>query len=250
MGTDRENDGSPAWRSGHCRVGKASSTFGVVRPSPEMVIGYAGSNLEPLNWILFKVQESAAQRRLPFAYGTQNSTNPGFAGRVYIYGVQYAVERAGMWKSVTRPCQLDGDGCVTSHNFPRYYGTQEHCSIEIEPSLATPLNVTDFKTESNHDILTVNGKVYSGSTGPQGITPLEAIVWRSDNSVSKRGWRLCPSTVGSAIGSIEDPPSGVHVFLPVIFLAMILCHSWVTLHMFKGTQTQYGIDIFSILSQP
>eukprot|EP00438_Fugacium_kawagutii_P022906 Skav224168 [mRNA] locus=scaffold2007:340766:341782:+ [translate_table: standard] len=37
-----------------------------------------------------------------------------------------------------------------------------------------PLLVTDFDTEENHDILTVNGKA------------------RSDHSISKRGWRLCP----------------------------------------------------------
>ena len=192
MGADRENDGSAVWRSGHCEVGKASSTFGIPRPSRKLVIGYAGVREEPLNWVLFKIQESSARRELPFAFGTQNSTNPGFAGRVYIYGVQYAVERAGIWQSVSRPCQVDAEGCVTSHNFPRFYGTQEHCSIEIEKSLAGPLNVTDFTTESNHDVLTVNGKAYSGSVGPDGITPTETIVWRSDHSVSNRGWRLCP----------------------------------------------------------
>eukprot|EP00439_Symbiodinium_sp_Y106_P032464 s4410_g3.t2 len=222
MGGDRENDGSTAWRSGHCKVGKAASTFGIAGASQEMVIGYAGSHVEPLNWVLFKVQESSAGRGLPFAYGTQNSTNPGFAGRVYIYGVQYAVEQAGIWKSVTRPCQLDEDGCVTSHNFPKFYGAQEHCSIEIEKSLAGPLNVTDFDTENNHDFLTVNGKAYSGSAGPQGIVPVESIVWRSDNSVSKRGWRLCPPPITrKKTDASADSPSGFRVFLPVILLAMI-----------------------------
>ena len=222
MGSDRENDGSAVWQSGHCKVGKAASTFGIAGASQEMVIGYAGSHVEPLNWVLFKVQESSAGRGLPFAYGTQNSTNPGFAGRVYIYGVQYAVERAGIWKSVTRPCQLDEDGCVTSHNFPRFYGAQEHCSIEIEKSLAGPLNLTDFDTENNHDFLTVNGKAYSGSAGPQGIVPVESIVWRSDNSVSKRGWRLCPPPIRRKEADARaESPSGFRVFLPVILLAMV-----------------------------
>ena len=32
---------------------------------------------------------------------------------------QPQVESLGMWKSVSRPCAIDAQGCITSHNFPR-----------------------------------------------------------------------------------------------------------------------------------
>eukprot|EP00913_Durusdinium_trenchii_P003162 g2923.t1 len=108
MGSDRENDG-------HLENGVAQ----------HLLIGFAGNFEDGLNWVLFRLQNHSAHSEFTYAFGTQNKTNPGFAGRVYIYGVQHAVESAGMWKSVTRPCAIDSEGCITSHNFPRFYGSQD-----------------------------------------------------------------------------------------------------------------------------
>jgi len=232
MGADRHNDGSFVWRMGHCVAGRLSSTFGVPRPAAHLRIGFAGPFNEERNWVLFRLQDYSARSEFTYAFATQNKTNPGFAGRVYIHGVQHAVESFEMWKSVSRPCAIDKNGCITSHNYPRFYGSQEHCSLEIEETMTGPLVVTDFETEKNHDILTVNGKAYSGNEGPQGIVPYGQIIWRSDHSISKRGWRLCPQPGTTppprraplqlpAPQNPEDHPNGLLVALPAILLTAI-----------------------------
>lgn len=192
MGSARENDGSLAWQRGHCVAGSLTSSFGIPRAAQRLLIGFAGNYEDPQNWVLFRLQNHPARSEFVYAFGTENRTNPGFAGRVYIYGVQRAVESAGMWKAVTRPCAIDAEGCITSHNFPKFYGSQEHCSLDIDESLTGPLRVTNFETEKNHDVLVVNGQPYSGLHGPQGVTPHAQILWSSDHSISKAGWRLCP----------------------------------------------------------
>ncbi|CAJ1356837.1 unnamed protein product [Effrenium voratum] len=134
-----------------------------------------------------------------------------------------------MWRSVSRPCAIDDEGCVMSHSFPRYYGAQEHCRLEIEEALAGPLRVTDFNTERRHDFLTINGKAYSGTEGPQGVVPHGDIEWRSDHSISKRGWRLCPPLPAAAEPAKAEAPAGEDgdgrpaflVYAPVLPLAAI-----------------------------
>lgn len=238
MGSDRENDGSSAWRTGHCVAGKLTSSFGIPRVAQHLLIGFAGNFEDGLNWVLFRLQNHSAHSEFTYAFGTQNKTNPGFAGRVYIYGVQHAVESAGMWKSVTRPCAIDSEGCITSHNFPRFYGSQEHCSLDIDESLTGPLRVTDFETEKNHDVLLVNGQAYSGTDGPQGVTPYQRIIWRSDHSISKGGWRLCPPRATSQEVQQGHPPH-VLVGLPAIVFAgfcMVCCApSWKSLRRWGAT---------------
>ncbi|CAK8988644.1 unnamed protein product [Durusdinium trenchii] len=140
MGSDRENDGSSAWRTGHCVAGKLTSSFGIPRVAQHLLIGFAGNFEDGLNWVLFRLQNHSAHSEFTYAFGTQNKTNPGFAGRVYIYGVQHAVESAGMWKSVTRPCAIDSEGCITSHNFPRQdtfeTGSFSLIKFQIDPLIA------------------------------------------------------------------------------------------------------------------
>ncbi|CAJ1406501.1 unnamed protein product [Effrenium voratum] len=140
------------------------------------------------------------------------------------------VESRGMWRSVSRPCAIDDEGCVMSHSFPRYYGAQEHCRLEIEEALAGPLRVTDFNTERRHDFLTINGKAYSGTEGPQGVVPHGDIEWRSDHSISKRGWRLCPPLPAQAAEPAKAAPEAGEdgdgrpaflVYAPVLPLAAI-----------------------------
>jgi len=51
--------------------------------------------------------------------------------------------------------------------------------------------VKRFNTEGKFDKLQVNGAEYSGTDGPDGVTPVGEVVWSSDYSVQHAGWRLC-----------------------------------------------------------
>lgn len=58
------------------------------------------------------------------------------------------------------------------------------------------LEVTDFMTEAGLDILTINGKPFSGYSGDgifdvQGAAILRQVTWKTDSSQAFSGWRLC-----------------------------------------------------------
>eukprot|EP00959_Pyramimonas_sp_CCMP1952_P299851 6271937-Pyramimonas_sp.AAC.1 len=56
---------------------------------------------------------------------------------------------------------------------------------------AVPIIVESFDTEAFFDYLTVNGLEYSGTSGPDGVTPTGSMMWSSDFTVQSSGWRLC-----------------------------------------------------------
>ncbi len=55
------------------------------------------------------------------------------------------------------------------------------------------LDVQAFAVESEWDLLHVNGEGYSGDAGqgPVGVTASGSIIWTSDWSEVRGGWRLC-----------------------------------------------------------
>jgi hypothetical protein len=61
-------------------------------------------------------------------------------------------------------------------------------------NVAGPIRVERFNTESGHDKLTVNGVHYTSTAGPHGVTPTGTILWTTDHSVVKSGWKLCRGT--------------------------------------------------------
>lgn len=82
-------------------------------------------------------------------------------------------------------------GCALSPNHPKKYGSGEMCRIIVTATAALPISVKHFSTETGYDTLTVNGVTYTGEKGPVAVTPRGAIIWRSDRSVEKSGWKLC-----------------------------------------------------------
>lgn len=99
-----------------------------------------------------------------------------------------------MWKVKLGQCQVDVEGCVTSPNYPQNYGSRESCLIDVNADKATPIKVESFLTESRFDQLKVNGQYYSGSgQGLSGVLPVGSVTWKSDGSVQKAGWKLCPT---------------------------------------------------------
>lgn len=100
-----------------------------------------------------------------------------------------------MWQVTSGPCTMDAEACVQSPNYPNKYEANERCTITVKESSAVPIVVEHFQTERNYDKLEVDGVVYTGSQGPDGVTPKAVVTWYSDSSVQDKGWRLCPAKV-------------------------------------------------------
>lgn len=90
-------------------------------------------------------------------------------------------------------CGLSDDGnCVSSVNFPSKYADNERCTIK-SPSEGT-LTFREFNTEHGYDKMTVGGSTFQGSSKPADFEATGAdLSWRSDGSVTRKGWQLCVS---------------------------------------------------------
>jgi hypothetical protein len=89
-------------------------------------------------------------------------------------------------------CSTDVNGCLISPGYPASnYRNLANCVVEVNPSAAGPLQVSHFDTETSYDVLVVNGMRYSGSFGPEGVVPFQDILWYSDDTRHRTGWRVC-----------------------------------------------------------
>lgn len=91
------------------------------------------------------------------------------------------------------PCETDDDGCVMSlqHGGDKYYN-DEHCVIEVQGG-SIEFEVDHFETEHDYDVLTVNGKDYSGDgSGLSDVKEASGdIIWQADDIVAAKGFKLC-----------------------------------------------------------
>jgi len=87
---------------------------------------------------------------------------------------------------------------LQSANYPQNYGANQKCTVEIDEATAAPIVVESFDVESYFDYLIVNGNTYSGTSGPDGVTPTGSMLWSSDFSVQRSGWRLCMPALAPA----------------------------------------------------
>lgn len=101
----------------------------------------------------------------------------------------------GFWV-VDGSCPIDGEGCVTSPNYPHNYFNGDRCLIDINN--ISHVSVVDFDTES-YDVLTIGNESLHGYQRFPGTLPAAQIEWSSDSSVSRKGWKLCP-------GKLPCPP--------------------------------------------
>ena len=94
---------------------------------------------------------------------------------------------------LTGPCSLtDGGSCAASPNYPSYYGYNAECTIYGVPLVGLEVVAFDVEADNNcrWDYLTVNGKKYCGSRGPEGVVVENGIIqWVSDSGVVKSGWK-------------------------------------------------------------
>jgi len=98
-----------------------------------------------------------------------------------------------MWRVATGSCIIDNASCILSPNYPANYTDGGSCKIAVNASAAVPIDVKSFNTEDSFDTLLVNCDSYSGTASPQGVTPVQNILWESDGSIVSSGWKICPS---------------------------------------------------------
>ncbi|CAK0883555.1 unnamed protein product [Prorocentrum cordatum] len=121
---------------------------------------------------------------------------------------------AHMWAAISGPCTLDGS-CVQSANYPQPYGNDQKCTVTIDASNAAPIVVESFDVESYFDYLVVDGgATYTGSSGPSAVTPTSSILWSSDFSVTRSGWKFCmpvstpaPPPTAAPTPALTAPPT-------------------------------------------
>jgi cathepsin B len=107
------------------------------------------------------------------------------------------------------PCQLTGDGCLSSPNYPAAYGQEEYCKITV--SSATPVRIVRFETEDDSDYLMIENKAHSGKVdrimGADGAYELQKgdIIWTSDAAGEGPGWKLCPPETPGVVWQTPSP---------------------------------------------
>ena len=90
------------------------------------------------------------------------------------------------------PDRCESSETTDSAEFSQY-GTNEECTISL--SFAAVITTSAFDTEAGYDRLTVDDRVYDGSTGPDSVTTDQPLLWSSDDSVTRSGFRICASPI-------------------------------------------------------
>jgi len=92
-------------------------------------------------------------------------------------------------------CVRDGE-CVTSKNYPKDYGNREECTIRGFEGKAIGFESFDVESHNkcDYDALIINGNPHCGSVKPV-VVPTAPIEWKTDGSVVRGGWKMCPSLI-------------------------------------------------------
>jgi hypothetical protein len=95
-------------------------------------------------------------------------------------------------------CTVDDSAmCFRSPNYPSNYSNYESCTITVAASEAVTLSVEAFSVEAapfcGYDSLTVNGNMFCGTSGPDGVQVAAGatIIFTSDDSVTSTGFEIC-----------------------------------------------------------
>merc|ERR1719487_1593835 len=94
-----------------------------------------------------------------------------------------------------------------SPNYPENYGNSQTCEFDAGAGTAA-IHVQAWNVEQNYDKLEINGVREDRRERVQGAVPVGTMRWRSDGSVVRSGWKLCPQAGGSAPGPAPGPSPG------------------------------------------
>ena len=118
------------------------------------------------------------------------------------------VRRGGSdYFDATGECTVE-DNCIYSPNFPADYESSQTC--DFTPLMDGTLTVNSFELEAEascaYDALHVDGAVYCGDSGPDGVavTTESAISFTSDVSVTGGGFQIC-LRVGDVVSPAPTP---------------------------------------------
>ena len=94
----------------------------------------------------------------------------------------------------TGPCTVVGNCVQTSNYGVSNYGSKEKCTITAMQKGKISSEGT-FETEARYDKLVYGNKEFEGSTGPSDVSvdAGDTMVWSSDSSTHKAGWKICIS---------------------------------------------------------
>ena len=113
---------------------------------------------------------------------------------------RHACVQVETFEVVSGSCTVKSDKCVYSDNFGpgQKYSDNQDCVIKQNvpfPLVVRSFDVEAFEAHSRcaYDFLKVNGEVYCGTKGPNGVTPAAGseLVWHTDGSVTSTGFKIC-----------------------------------------------------------
>lgn len=107
--------------------------------------------------------------------------------KIEISAVLSSLVGLAYFASADGPCTVTGRCAQRLH-----YDNNEACTIVVGTG-GTIGACPKFDTESDYDILTIDGQDFSGSSCPEGVevAPNSTITWQSDGSVTHSGWKIC-----------------------------------------------------------
>ncbi|CAK0793069.1 unnamed protein product [Prorocentrum cordatum] len=111
------------------------------------------------------------------------------------------------WTVQSGNCKIDGNGCLSSPNYPEWYDHFDQCTVRIGKQWTDQhrLSVEVFKTVSPSDYLEVNGVKFSGDLEDvfaelHAVVPSGDITWSANLPPAQLGWKICTS-----IDAVEAP---------------------------------------------
>jgi len=85
-------------------------------------------------------------------------------------------------------CHVDGD-CISSANYPRYYGPSESCMVTLKEDLyLIPGEEFDIDSDS---LQIGDTAITSTADFPASLSTGSSIIWESDAAFNRLGWQIC-----------------------------------------------------------
>ena len=95
------------------------------------------------------------------------------------------------------------ESCSSGNRASTSYGNEEECILTL--SFPAVVTATAFDTEAGFDKLKAGGVEYDGTSGPTGVLADQPVVWSSDSTEVRAGFRICASPAPSPSAPAAPP---------------------------------------------